>query len=89
MAESGAKTSSLVLLVLMVVSDFYVLQSCDCVIGKDGGRAVEGNQVRSDTTVVDASETDGKARTLLVGNARLEQTDDTLLALSDTEQQNL
>jgi hypothetical protein len=86
---SGSTRSGVGSLVLMVVSDFYVLQHCDRIVGQDRSRAIERDQIGGQTAVVDSCKAHGKTRALLSCQTRLEEADDTLLALSHTDEEDL
>src|SRR5271166_807318 len=76
-------------LVLMVLSYVYVFEQGNGIVRKHGGRAVQRNQVRGESSLVDTHEANRQARTLLSGQSGLKEADHTLLSLANPQQQDL
>jgi len=62
---SGATKSRAGSLVLMVVSDFDVLQRCNRIVRQNRSRTIERNQIRGKSAIVDSCKVHGKTRALL------------------------
>src|SRR5580698_6898009 len=81
--------ASLASFVLMVVSDFYVLEHTQRIFGQYGCRAIQRHQVRGDRVAVNTHETDRKPRSLFPWQARLKQSYNALLPLPGAQQQDI
>src|ERR1700691_4324207 len=76
-------------LVLMVVSDFDIFERRNGVVHQHGRRAVQRNQVRSESFAADPHEAYGETRSLFTGQSGLEQTNHTLFLLTYAQQQDV
>src|SRR5258708_18376020 len=73
----------------MVVADLNVLEHAERVLGEYRRRAVQRDQIRGDRVAIDTHEAHRETGGLLARQTRLEQTDDALLLLSSTQQQDV
>src|SRR5579871_5106459 len=86
-AEPGRNFSGS-LAVVMVVTDFDLVERSDGVVDEDRCGAIERNQIGGEGTIVDAHETHREAGSLFTGQAGLEETDDALFLFADTEKKD-
>src|SRR5579875_1224653 len=73
----------------MVVSDLNVFEDAERVFGEYGCGAVERDEVRGDGVAIDSHEADREAGRLLAGEARLEESYNTLLFFAGAHEQNV
>src|SRR5688572_24413382 len=77
------------LAVVVVAIDLDALEHPDRVLGENGGRAIERDQVGRGALLIDAHEADRKRRRDFARDAGLEQTDDTALLFAGAHEKDV
>src|SRR6188508_3291282 len=74
------------MLIVMVLSDFHVIEHAERIFRHHDGRAIKRDQVRCDRLTADTHETNGKAHPLLTGETWLVEADDPLARFAGPHQ---